>query len=113
MCTKSELQKITSVMAARYKEVFGEKLKQVILYGSYARGDYDNESDIDIVGIVDCPREELSGYMRSVVKTASDLDLEYGVMVSPSAIPYKDFMTYKDDLPYYRNIHNEGVVLSA
>ncbi len=84
MCTKSELQKITSVMAARYKEIFGEKLKQVILYGSYARGDYNDESDIDIVGIVDCPREELSGYMRSVVKTASDLDLEYGVMVSPS-----------------------------
>ena len=41
------------------KKVFGEKFQSVILYGSYARGDYDEESDIDIMITVDMSREEL------------------------------------------------------
>ncbi|HED36937.1 MAG TPA: nucleotidyltransferase domain-containing protein, partial [Ignavibacteria bacterium] len=31
----------------RIKDSFGDKLKKIILYGSYARGDYDSESDVD------------------------------------------------------------------
>ena len=49
MCSKNELQIILSEIAAVAKETFGEKLDSVILYGSYARGDYTPESDVDIM----------------------------------------------------------------
>ena len=39
------------------RESLGDKLDKVILYGSYARGDYDDESDIDIMVLADIPRE--------------------------------------------------------
>ena len=41
------------------------------------------------------------------------MELEYGVIVSPTVIPYSEFESYKYVLPYYRNIVREGVKLSA
>ena len=44
---------------------------------------------------------------------SSDLELEYETIVSPTVIPYEEYMKYKNDLPYYRNIDREGVEISA
>ncbi len=40
---------------------------------------------------------------------SSDLELEYGVIVSPTVIPSEEFDHYKNVLPYYRNIEKGGV----
>lgn len=113
MCTENELDVILNYVTEQYSQSLGVKIKQIVLYGSYARGDFDEESDIDIVAIVDCDREDIASYHRKLAEISSELDLEYGIMVSPSVIPYAEFIKYKDDLPYYRNIAREGVVLSA
>ena len=52
MCTQNELSLILQSMAQAYQAVYGENIVKIILYGSYARGDYQNNSDIDIVAIV-------------------------------------------------------------
>ena len=44
---------------------------------------------------------------------SSDLELEYGTIVSPTVIPYEEFERYKNDLPYYKNIQSEGVCIIA
>lgn len=44
---------------------------------------------------------------------SSDLELEYGTIVSPTVIPYEEFERYKNDLPYYKNIQSEGVGIIA
>lgn len=104
---------ILSEAVSAYRNIFGDTLVQVILYGSYARGDYDEESDIDLVALVRCDRETISEKTSAMAKFSSDLDLSYGIMVSPSAVPYDEFVQYRSDLPYYANIAKEGVVLSA
>ena len=48
MCTRNELNIILQKMAQIYRSVYGEELVQVILYGSYARGDYNHDSDVDL-----------------------------------------------------------------
>ena len=83
------------------------------MYGSYARGDYNEESDIDIVAIVKGDRQELQNQLKEIWEAVSDLELDYEVVISPTVIPYSEFETYKDILPYYRNIAKEGVKLSA
>ncbi|MCL2015606.1 MAG: nucleotidyltransferase domain-containing protein, partial [Defluviitaleaceae bacterium] len=40
------------------KNVLGDNLHKVYLYGSYARGDYDHESDIDYMVIANLPHKE-------------------------------------------------------
>ena len=53
-------------------KVFGSKLLSLVLYGSYARGDYDSESDIDVMALVDMEREELNRYRRCVSDLANE-----------------------------------------
>ena len=41
------------------KKILGDRLKKVILYGSYARGDYNKKSDVDIMILTDLSFEEI------------------------------------------------------
>jgi len=49
MCSKAALDEITGRVCTAAKEVLGDKLEKVLLFGSYARGDYDEYSDVDIL----------------------------------------------------------------
>ncbi|MDE6608780.1 MAG: nucleotidyltransferase domain-containing protein [Lachnospiraceae bacterium] len=109
MCTRNELNNILQEITETYKSVYAESLVRVILYGSYARGDYDNESDIDIAAIVQGSREILQKQLKQVWEVSSELELEYETIISPTVIPYEEFEKYREDLPYYRNIDEEGI----
>lgn len=113
MCTRRELDDILTRIVKIYYDVYGEHIVKVILYGSYSRGDFREDSDVDIVAIVDGDRENLQGKLKRVWNVSSNLELEYDTIISPTVIPYKEFMQYKNVLPYYKNIANEGVVISA
>ena len=113
MSTQNELQIILKKIVKVYREVYGDNIVKVILYGSYSRGDYEKDSDIDIVAIVNGNRELLQKQLVRVWDASSDLELEYETIVSPTVIPYEEYMKYKNDLPYYRNIDREGVEISA
>lgn len=113
MCTRNELNLILQTMVQAYQAVYGANVVKIILYGSYARGDYQKESDIDIVAIVQGDREKLQQGLKSVWDVSSDLELEYGTIVSPTVIPFAEYEQYKNDLPYYRNIEHEGVEVVA
>ena len=113
MCTKHEMNIIIEQICQAYKSVYGTNIAHVILYGSYARGDNNAESDIDIVAIEHGSREQLQKGLRIIWDKSSDLEIEYGTIISPTVIPYDEFEKYKEDIPYYRNIAHEGVEISA
>ena len=46
-------RQICSRFANCYKKIYGDKIHGIYLYGSYARGDFDEESDIDFTAIVE------------------------------------------------------------
>lgn len=113
MCTRNELDIILQTMVKVYQEVYGNQIFRIVLYGSYARGDYQRDSDIDIAAIVKGERSALQEGLKRIWDISSDLELEYGTIVSPTAIPYEEFEKYKNDLPYYKNIQSEGVDIVA
>lgn len=49
MCTQSQLNEIMKAMVECYRNVYANQIVDIVLYGSYARGDYTENSDIDIV----------------------------------------------------------------
>ncbi|HIR93695.1 MAG TPA: nucleotidyltransferase domain-containing protein [Candidatus Egerieimonas intestinavium] len=113
MCTGNDLKMILKKISEIYRTVYGEDIVKMVLYGSYARGDNQDDSDIDIVAIVRGERSDLQERLKMVWDISSDLELEYGTIVSPTVIPLSEYEKYKDDLPYYRNIQNEGVDIVA
>lgn len=113
MCTENEFHLILRAVTQAYQAVYGDRVVKIVLYGSYARGENENDSDIDIAAIVQGEREVLQNELRKVWDISSELELEYGTIVSPTVIPYAEFEKYKNDLPYYRNIEREGVEIVA
>ena len=113
MCTQVELNQILSKVIALYHKTYGENICSIYLYGSYARRDFDSDSDIDIVAIVKGTRKELQKQLEQIWDKSADIGLDYEVIISPTVIPYREFENYKDILPYYQNILKEGVEISA
>lgn len=113
MCSRNDLNCILQEIAEIYRSVYGKDLVKVILYGSYARGDYDNESDVDIVAIVHGNRVDLQEQLKAIWDESTELELKYETIISPSVIPYEEFEQYREDLPYYHNIAEEGVEIVA
>ena len=113
MCSTNNLNNIIDVITRSYKDVYGEDIVRILLYGSYARGDNCDDSDVDIVAIVRGERQSLQERLRKIWDISSDLELEYGTITSPTVIPADEFERFKEALPYYRNIMEEGVELIA
>ncbi|MFQ9635470.1 nucleotidyltransferase domain-containing protein [Eisenbergiella sp.] len=93
------------------RDIYGDMLVSVLLYGSFARGTNTRESDIDIAILVD--GRETEEMRNQMVELAVDMDLEYDQVFSVLNIDYKNFLEWADILPFYKNVREEGVVLWA
>jgi len=87
-------------------EIYGERLKAVYLYGSYARGDYREGSDVDVMILLKSYRNYFKELYRSS-DYVSDISLKYDITVS--CIVIKDVQWKKSEMPVVRNIHRDGV----
>jgi len=95
------------------KDALGNKLDKVILFGSYARGDFDEESDIDFLIIANVSQEEASIQRTNIRNKIPLIDLEYDVVVSLNVTGSEVYNNYVDILPMYKNVEKEGVLLYA
>lgn len=107
----SELQPILNEVKESAVQLYGTRLSQIILYGSYARGDNTDESDMDIMIVLDCSADEIRKYRKLTAQMASEISLNQEVFLSISLRDSADFKKKVDFLPYYRNIAKEGVVI--
>jgi predicted nucleotidyltransferase len=113
VCSKAVLDRITGKVCLSAKEVLGDKLEKVYLFGSYARGDYDDESDIDIMVLADIPAADACKTGSKIYYGTERIDLEYNIVLSVHVTCSAIFHEYRDVLPYYKNVLREGVELYA
>ncbi len=88
-----------------------EELLRVILYGSCARGDYSEDSDVDIALITKCSRMESQKFNSGLADIATELAMKYFAVVNFVCLPDDEFQEKKDWYAYFRNIDIEGDVL--
>lgn len=86
--------------------IYGDRLKGVYLYGSYARGDYREGSDVDVM-IMLTDYKNYWDELRRSSQLASDISLKYDVTVSRLLI--KEIQWQESIMPVVRNIHKDGV----
>ena len=82
----------------------------VILYGSYARGDYNNDSDFDILILLDKAKVTREDEKR-VKYPLYDIEFATGKIISPLVLSKKEWETQHKITPFYENVTKEGVVL--
>ena len=93
------------------KKIYGSHLRQVILYGSYARGDFGPDSDVDIMILLDMSDRELKSYSQQLSYLTYDYNLDHELDIKPIAKSEKHFQKWKENYPFYANIHKERVIL--
>ena len=93
------------------RNIYGVHLKQIILYGSYARGDFRKDSDINLMLLVDLPEEKVNLFLDKL----SDWGFEYNVMhdiwFMPVVRNMEHFKYWCEAYPFYSNVAKEGISL--
>ena len=108
----SDRNRILCEFRNKTKSIMGDSLKQMILYGSYARGDYKKNSDIDIMILTDFNDEEIVKYRELIWNITYDLELENDIIISSILRNIDKFNHLSNILPFYTNVNTEGIVLS-
>jgi len=109
--TKDQIDYIGLSVVESAREICGNKLCDVILYGSYARGDFDEWSDVDIVVLADADDTECKQINKKINDKLYDLIFQMNLLLSVMVIPYDRFCRMKNHYPFYANISKEGVKL--
>ena len=104
------IENVSKEFVAEIKNIFSDKLRKVILYGSYARGDYDDESDIDVMVLVDMPDEEIEKKWDKVLDLICETDNKYNVYMSPLVKDINFYNKWRNHMPFFKNIDNDGVI---
>ena len=89
----------------RIKQLVAESAPNasVILYGSHARGEGKNQSDIDLLILVDV--DKLTNVDEKRIKNPLyDLEFETGKIISPLVLSRKDWETRHSITPFYQNV---------
>jgi predicted nucleotidyltransferase len=100
------LKEILIEIKKQLMELYADQLKKVILYGSYARGEQNKDSDIDLAIV-------LSGDIRPfkeidrIVDKIYDIELEFNILFSIHPISEQKFNQGKN--PFLFNVKEEGV----
>lgn len=88
--------------------IYQSSMKQVILYGSVARGTDTAESDIDIAVLVN---DETSERHDRLLDLVTDLNLKYDVVLSVLTIHADHYAAWGNTIPFYKNVQKDGIQL--
>lgn len=94
-------------------KIYGEKLRTIILYGSYAGGDFRPDSDIDIMILVDLSDDEIRRKGHTLSDLTFDYNFDHDLEIMPIVKNRDHFNKCLRAYPFYNNIKNEGVELYA
>jgi hypothetical protein len=103
------VRQVAGEYKAGLQDLYGDELVELILFGSYARGDYHNESDIDFAVVLQDPHTRSSSEIPKTAVISSRLSLKYGLMVSSLHTSFFKKQTSMQGV--YQDIRKEGIII--
>ena len=109
----NKIKNIIQEFSNGVRKILGDRVKKIILYGSYARGDYNESSDIDIMILTDLSDDEIIEYRTKIWDYAYDIEWNnnFDIKLSPLIKNIDKFNYWLEALPFYMNVQKEGVEL--
>ena len=109
----NNIEKAINEFLEKINKILENNVKKVILYGSYARGDYEKNSDLDIMILTDLSDEEIVNIRTQIWDIAYDIGLKNDIIISSLIKNINDYNYWLDTLPFYMNVQKEGVILKG
>ncbi|MDB9311775.1 nucleotidyltransferase domain-containing protein [Spirulina sp. CS-785/01] len=106
--THPDLSRILTQIRQGLEKLYGTDLECLILYGSQARGDAEQDSDIDLLILLKRPFVYGTESDR-ISELVANLCLEYAVVICCTFATVQKYQTY--DSGFFRNIRQEGVTV--
>lgn len=106
-----DLKPILEKYVDKLKEIYGDDLLQVSLFGSYARGDYGPDSDIDVLVIVKGSDDHKYIYRDELSEITMDINMEYDIWIEVIAISGDYFHKWYKGDPFLLNVGKDEVRL--
>jgi predicted nucleotidyltransferase len=103
---KADIQPILDELKEGLQAIYGARLRQVILFGSYARGEAEPGSDIDVAVVLD-DYARASEEARRIEDVWGPLCLDSDVLIQPFFVRERDVEA--PWRPVHVNLHREGV----
>ena len=100
---------IVNELISGLTEIFQDKISRIILFGSVARNEATEESDVDIAIIITNEMDEET--KDKFINWAAELDIRFNQVFSIVDIPEERMKKWGKILPFYKNIEEEGIVL--
>ena len=108
-----DVRNVQYKFSLQLRKLLGSSLSKVILYGSYARGDNHDFSDVDLMILVKMSDSEIKRIENDVYDIAFEIEIETGIDISPIIKNEAQYEYWVDTLPFYRNVRDEGVVING
>ena len=109
--TKDLIDSAMKDLAEEARIIYGDKLKEVILFGSCARGDFEDDSDVDVMILVDVSKEEIQDADNKIDPAIHKLDRKYDfdLLFAPVVQSYEEFNYWLDAMPFFKSVRKEGI----
>ena len=109
--TREDIDYACETMKKGVPEVLNEHLIKMFVYGSAARNDFNDDSDVDIAILTDLDRERVKKYDSALMDIVTSIAVHNGAIVEYICLPYNEFESKKNWYGYFRNIEEDGVLL--
>lgn len=104
-----EIKSILLIFKKQLKEIYKDKLINLILFGSQAKGTANEDSDIDVLIILKDQEINIGNEIERTSTIIVNLSLRYNKIISRLFMSENYFNTYNSAL--IRNIRQEGIIL--
>ena len=108
-----EIKDILQIFAKQVRQILGSSLVKTIVYGSYARGDYRENSDVDVMILTRLPEDEIKKYENLIYDAAFEIQMRYFVDISVIIKNLEQYEYWLETVPFYRNVQKEGVMIDG
>lgn len=105
------IRPMLDIFIEKLKSIYGDSLKSVVLFGSYARGEEREESDIDLLLLLDMTKEEINRCDDALCDLIFDYEVTEHLEISPITMSIADYSKWKGVHEFLRNVREDGVSL--